>query len=276
MAAPPRASKLVLKEVQPLAASPRPVGSIGLQNIARAVPVPSSGHTLYEATSRRSNRRRWSTFWFSLLLLGVITASGYYVRPYTDDVWSAVRSVFDRQSSNAQPPNAQPNAPAAAIPASPAPAAIVKNKTLKSTAPVSQNDSGSAPLPIEKQELADSSPAGERTNPENSAGTAAKASDSAAQSPVVTHTEPLTPTPAVHPAPVNSQVPLHLRMIQLKIAIDKRLFDAGLGDRVRATLAGNSLVLQGHLRPEEHQALLNRLRVLPDWAKVTDDILPAQ
>jgi serine/threonine protein kinase len=269
----PRAAKLVLKDVQPSAASPRPVGSIGLQNIARAVPVASAGHTLYESTSRRTMRRRWSTFWFSLLLLGVIAATGYYIRPYTDDVWSALRSVLDRQSSNAQP-----SAPATAIPASPAPATVVKNKTSKSAAvtpSIGQIDTGSAPAPTEKQKLPDGSPSADKMNPEN-AGGAAKVSESIALSPAVTHSEPMVPAPAVRPAPANSQVPLHVRMLQLKIAIDKRLFDAGLGDRVRATLAGNSLVLQGRLHPQEHQALLNRLRVLPDWAKVTDGILPAQ
>src|ERR1700720_4189568 len=86
MATPPRSAKLVLKDAQPLAASPRAVGSIGLQNIARAAPVPSAGHTLYGEISLHSKRRKWSTFWLSLLLLGVIGVTGYYIRPYTDDV----------------------------------------------------------------------------------------------------------------------------------------------------------------------------------------------
>jgi serine/threonine protein kinase len=275
MATPPRSAKLVLKDAQPLAASPRAVGSIGLQNIARAVPAPSAGHTLYGEKSLHSKRRRWSTFWLSLLLLGVIGVTGYYIRPYTDDVWSGVRSVFDRRSANTQPSNAQTPAPAA-----PAPSAVVKNKSAKSAAvttpPVSRNDSGSAPLPTEKLKLPDSSASADKVSLENSDGGAAKVSDSAAQSAAVTHSEPTIPASPSRSVPAISQVPLHVRMLQLKIAIDKRLFDTGLGDRVRATLAGNSLVLQGYLRPDEHQALLNRLRVLPDWAKVTDDILPAQ
>jgi hypothetical protein len=64
-------------------------------------------------------------------------------------------------------------------------------------------------------------------------------------------------------------------MTTLKTAIESRLADAGLSNRVHVTLAGGTLVLQGRLRPAEHQALLNKLRFLPDWAKVTDDILPA-
>ena len=274
MVAPPRPSKLVLKEVSSADVSPRPILTSGLQNIARAVPVPSAGHTLYEEKSRHSGRRRWSTFWFSLLLLGVIAATGYYIRPYTDDVWSGVRSVFDKQSSTAQP---AASAPAIAI--SSAPVASVKNKTSKSAAvapPASQNDAGSAPAPVEKQKLADNSAAVDKAISENSGDGTVKLTEPAAQPPAVTHSESSTPVTVAPSARANSQLPLHVRMLQLKMAIDKRLFDAGLGDRIHATLAGNSLVLQGHLRPEEHQALLNRLRVLPDWAKVTDDILPLQ
>jgi hypothetical protein len=65
-------------------------------------------------------------------------------------------------------------------------------------------------------------------------------------------------------------------MTNLKAAIDQRLADAGLSNRVHVTFNGGTLVLQGHLRPAEHQALLNKLRFLPDWARVTDDILPVQ
>jgi hypothetical protein len=65
-------------------------------------------------------------------------------------------------------------------------------------------------------------------------------------------------------------------MANLKAAIDQRLADAGLSNRVHVSFNGGTLVLQGRLRPTEHQALLNKLRFLPDWARVTDDILPVQ
>jgi hypothetical protein len=63
-------------------------------------------------------------------------------------------------------------------------------------------------------------------------------------------------------------------MANLKTAIESRLTDAGISDQVHVSVEGGTLVLQGHLRPAQHQALLNKLRFLPDWAKVTDDILP--
>jgi hypothetical protein len=111
-------------------------------------------------------------------------------------------------------------------------------------------------------------------NQDNLGSTPTKSGD-AAVTPIsdVTSSAPqqisLTASPAV-----NTQIPLRVRMTNLKTAIETRLTDAGLSNQVHVSLEGSTLVLQGHLRPAEHQALLNKLRFLPDWAKVTDDILP--
>jgi len=267
----PRPSKLVLKEVQPLAAAARPISSTGLPNVARAVSAPSTGHTLYE-TRKHSKQRSWSTFWFSLLLLGVIGVTGYYVRPYTDDVWAVLQSVFNKPAPSTQPPATVLDAPANS--AAPAPVKSKVSKPAVVAPSVKQPDDGNSSTAVEKQNSVDSSlPAGKSIS-EKPANGASKGADSTSQTVSVPVSDPAASAKTAPPAA--PPVPLHVRMLNLKIAIDKRLFDAGLGDRVHATLAGSSLVLQGHLRAEEHQAILTKLRVLPDWAKVTDDILPVQ
>jgi len=260
-----------------LAAAARPTLTAALPNVARAVSVPSSGHTLYE-DRKRSKQRTWSTFWLSLLLLGVIGATGYYIQPYTGDVLAGLQSVF---SKPAQPPQAPaqtspavPDAPANN--AAPAPAKSKVSKPAVATPSAKQPDDINSGTTAERQKPVDSSlPANKSIADKSSAG-AAKSSDATSQTVSLPVSDPAPPAKSTPPATAAPQVPLHVRMLNLKIAIDKRLFDAGLADRIHATLAGSSLVLEGKLRADEHQALLAKLRTLPDWAKVTDDILPVQ
>lgn len=244
--------KLSLKPLQPRASYAHPAKNIVLPNIAPAISVPAAG-TLYAGQSAtKSKARGWTTFWFSLLLLGVISATGYYIRPYTPDVIAAVHSFLDKKSAPPQTPSPNSAAPALTSPASSAPVAPVKIKSPKpaaSAAQPKQDDSSSAPA---KTDHATVPPVADPFSP----------------------TQPQT-SPTTSPV-VNAQIPLRVRMANLKTAIETRLTDAGISDQVHVSVEGGTLVLQGHLRPAQHQALLNKLRFLPDWAKVTDDILPVR
>ncbi len=63
------------------------------------LPVPSAG-TLYGGkSSTKSKARGWTTFWFSLLLVGVISANNRLLafRPYTPEVIAAAHSFFDNK-----------------------------------------------------------------------------------------------------------------------------------------------------------------------------------
>lgn len=265
----PPAPKLSLRPVQPHSTSGQPAINITLPDIARAIPVPAAGHTLYDAAAHKARQRKRSTFWFSLLLLGVISATSFYIRPYTGDVWAALHSVFAPQTAPAQTPSTS-------APAGPsAPAAPPKNRVSKPTPSVSQKqeDSGSASAPAAAVKAVDDSVSVEKVKSENAADASAKSGDASVQP--VADANTLTPPPISAPV-ANPQVPFRVRMANLKSVIEQRLRDVGLSNRVRVTLNGGTLVLQGHLRPAEHQALLNKLRFLPDWARVTDDILPVQ
>jgi len=263
----PAPPKLALRPPQTRSTYARPASNITLAEVARPVSVASTG-TLYTATeSRKKKASGWSTFLFSLILLGVITGTCYYVRPYTDDVLAAMHSIFGKNST-AQPTS---SATAPTNPAASAPVTPVKNKVSKPaplTQPTKQDDSGSASAPTGKSKPADDLAVPvEKLKSANSADAPLKSADQS----VVPVSDSTSSTPAQ-----TAIVPLRVRMTNLKIAIDQRLADAGLATRVHVTLNGGTLVLQGHLRPAEHQALVNRLRLLPDWVKVTDDILPVQ
>jgi serine/threonine protein kinase len=271
-AAPP---KLSLRPPQSHATYTRPPSNIALADVARAVAVPTAG-TIYNASnSRHKKARGWSTFWFSLMLLGVIAGTCYYVRPYTDDVLSAMHSIFNKNSAPASSPTS--TTPAAATPS--VSVAPVKNKTPKSVSaapPVKQDDSGNASAPTGKSKSADDSSITAKPKNENSTDTSVKSADPTVST--ISDTATATPpqnSPASSPV-VIAPVPLRVRLANLKAAINIRLDEAGISNRVHVILNGGSLVLQGHLRPAEHQALVNTLRQLPDWAHVTDDILPIQ
>jgi serine/threonine protein kinase len=242
--------KLSLRPSQPRASYARPATNITLPNIAPAVSVPSAG-TLYAGQSSvKTKARGWTTFWFSLLLLAVISATGYYIRPYTPDVIAAMHSFLDKKSAPPQTPSSNSAAPALT---NPAPSAPVVPAKIKSSKPAASSVS---------------------PNQDNLSSTPTKSGDAAtAPTADVTSSAPQQISQTASPAGT-TQIPLRVRMANLKTAIETRLTDAGLSNQVHVSLEGSTLVLQGHLRPAEHQALLNKLRFLPDWAKVTDDILP--
>jgi serine/threonine protein kinase len=237
-AAPP---KLSLRPPQGRPSYSRPASNIVLADVARAVPVSSSG-TLYSAEAVRNTKtRNWSTFWFSLALLAVIAGTWYYVRPYTDDVVVDVHSFLGKNSTAATTSSAT-----SATSTNPLPSASVKNKISKpatAVQPIKQADSSSTFVPAETKSVEQP---------------VARVADS---SPTQPQTSPTT---------------FRVRMANLKTAIDQQLADAGLASRIHVMFNGGTIVLQGHLRPAEHQLLVNRLRLLPDWTKVTDDILPVQ
>ncbi len=268
-AAPP---KLSLRPPQARGTYTRPPSNIALADVARAVAVPTAG-TIYNALDKSNKKARsWSTFWFSLMLLGVIAGTCYYVRPYTDDVLAAFHSYFNKNSA----PATTSTTPAPAVIAPSAPIAPAKNKTSKPASSVKQDDSGSASAPTAKSKSADDSASSAKPRTENPIDAPVKSTEPTVST--ISDSTSATP-PQLSPASTSvasAPVPLRVRMANLKIAIDQRLGDAGLSNRVRVTLNGGTLVLQGHLHPAEHQALLNKLRFLPDWAHVTDDILPIQ
>jgi serine/threonine protein kinase len=256
-----------------------PATNIVLPDIARAVSVPSAGTLYTSPSSHNSKGHGWSTFWFSLLLLGVITGTGYYVRPYTPDVLAAMHSIFGKQPAATQTPSTTSAGTTSAAPASSAAGAPLKNKIPKlptSVLPPKQDDSNSpsVPAPAEKLKPVADSVSVEKSKAGNSGDASAKSAD-----PIVApiaDTASSTPSqtdPGSSPAAV-TKLPPRVRMGNLKTAIENRLADAGLSNSVHVSIEGGTLVLQGHLRPAEHQALLNKLRFLPDWARVTDDILP--
>ena len=252
----PAPPKLSLRPPQSKSIYTRPPSNLALADVARAVSVPSAGTVYSEDAARKAKTRSWSTFWFSLMLMGVIAGTCYYVRPYTGDVLAAMHSIFGKNSATAQPSSSTP-APST-NPAASAPVAPMKNKISKpasSVLPPKQDDSGSAIAPSGKSKS------------ENSADAPEKSADQT----VVPVADSISSMPAQTPA-----ILLRVRMANLKSAIDQRLLDDGFSSRVHVILNGGTLVLQGRLRPAEHQALVNRLRMLPDWVKVTDDILPVQ
>jgi serine/threonine protein kinase len=268
-------SKITLKGGQPINASSRPTLSLAApQNIARAISVPAAGHTLYGENLRGSRQRKWSTFWFSLLLLGVIAATGYFIRPYTDDVFAVLHDVFAKKSAPAQTPSAAPANPASSAPIVPA-----RNKSAKpvvSAPAVKSNDASSSVVPGEKPAPSENSSVTEKPTTENPAEGLAKSSAPIVPPATDAASAIPAPTSAAPPTVASPQIPLRVRLANLKSTIEQRLSNDGLGDRVHVKIEGATLVLQGHLRPAEHQALLNRLRASPDWIRITDDILPVQ
>lgn len=263
----PAPPKLSLRPPQTRGTYTRPASNIALVDVARTAPPASTG-TLYSATeSSKKKAGGWSTFLFSLILLGVIAGTCYYVRPYTNDVLVAMHSIFGKNSAA---PSPSPTSTAPTNPSPSAPLAPVKNKVSKQTPsvqPTKQDDSSSTSAPAGKKPVDDSAVSTEKPKNETSTDAPLKSTDSTVV-PVADSTSSVPPQTPV--------VPFRVRMANLKTAIDQRLSDAGLSTRVHVTLNGGTLVLQGRLRPAEHQALLNKLRFLPDWAKVTDDILPVQ
>jgi serine/threonine protein kinase len=102
--------------------------------------------------------------------------------------------------------------------------------------------------------------------------------DSNKISPAVTAgTEPKTadpiPVPAATPAvaPKKSEASLSATAAEYKGRIEEAVSQQGLGSRVRVQGSGNTLVLVGKLRPNEHAALLRFMRNAPAAVHVVDD-----
>jgi eukaryotic-like serine/threonine-protein kinase len=60
---------------------------------------------------------------------------------------------------------------------------------------------------------------------------------------------------------------------EYKKQIEEALADHGWSDKVKLTAAGNSIALNGKLRPAEHSALLHLMRAAPQSVHIIDDIL---
>jgi hypothetical protein len=92
---------------------------------------------------------------------------------------------------------------------------------------------------------------------------------------------PVTPksTSAISEKPVTKQVPLpksdsafSAKAAQYKAQVDAVIAKRGLGSRARIDGAGNTLTIEGKLRPMEHGALLKFLRNAPSGVLVIDHI----
>jgi eukaryotic-like serine/threonine-protein kinase len=86
-------------------------------------------------------------------------------------------------------------------------------------------------------------------------------------------------TPAISEKPVTKQVPLpksdstfSAKAAQYKAQVDAVIAKRGLGSRARIDGAGNTLTIEGKLRPMEHAALLKFLRDGPSGVLVIDHI----
>ncbi len=206
----PAPPKLSLRPPQTRVAYTRPASNLALADVARAVPVPSAGTVYSEDAARKAKTRNWSTFWFSLMLLGVIAGTGYYIRPYTDDVLAAMHSILGKSSATTPAPSSTAAAPT--NPAASAPAAPAKNKISKPASSVQPTKSD------------DSASSSDKLKTENSAGASVKSADQT----VVPVADSASSMPAQTPA-----VPLRVRMANLKSAIDSRIVDDGFSSRVR-------------------------------------------
>jgi len=229
---------------------------------SKAAPVTAGGHTVYEP---KKARLFWPSFWLAILLLGVIGATGYYVLPNARDVWNVVRENLSRPAS-----------PGGKASGNPSPA---------NSAPTSDELVNSAPVTPPRPKSAAPPPPTATNKPKQAVNVtgapAQKSSVDSGASPSrgATPSTALTIQPGTGgvSAPTSpndgSAAPAAPNLAELKGRIEQRLADAGAANRVHVNHVGNSLILEGRLRPNEHQALINQLRQLPDWAVVSDDIL---
>lgn len=265
------AARPALGGVQPLAAITSATGAT--PEISRPTIEPVRG-TIYDPRAHKHGRTV-STFWLSLLLLTVIGATGYYIWPYTHDVWAELRTAIAKPAKAGDTSDIAPktSSPVISNPGASSFGAPVKGKSPASptgvTPPVHQSPSGgNAP----KDKLKGEAGAPGDTNAASVVQAPGGTSTANADEAQTGASKQILQAPTNFPPANKSQLPLEERLQQLKTRIEQRLTAAGLSDRVKISLAGSELVLQGRLRPAEHQALLNKLRSLPDWAHVTDDI----
>jgi serine/threonine-protein kinase len=222
--------------------------STPLPAISNTVPLTAMGHTVYEPPKPR---RFWPSFWLTLFLLGVIGVTGYYVLPHARDVWDTVKTNVSHPADSTSP------APANTAPADAAPVAPPKMKSANPPAVPAANKQQQAASAVSAPPLK------AKTD-----GAASPGKDSAASaSQVDTNSAPPSSQPS-SPSPPSAAV-----LSELKGRIEQKLTDANVSNRVHVSVVGSGLVLDGRLRPGEHQMLLNQLRQLSDWGHVTDDIL---
>ncbi len=220
-----------------------------LPALSNSVPLTAIGHTIYEPPKPR---RFWPSFWLALFLLGVIGVTGYYVLPNAREVWDVVRTNVSHPASPTTP------APSGTAPASPALVTPPRTKTLNPP----------AVLPASKTQKSINAGSSQPSKLKV-AGTGSPGKDSATSA-----SQPGTaPAPPPERQPVKSATAPATGLDELKGRIEQKLTDANVSSRVRVSVVGDGLVLDGRLRPGEHQLLMNQLRLLPDWTHVTDDIL---
>ena len=202
-------------------------------------PVPgaitSPSRTTGGHTLYQPPRRRSgkAIFWTSLLLLAVIGFAGYYVMPYARDVWQVIREKAAQKNAPANPPANVAAQSPTAPPVTP-PAPGAKPKTGKPTTTVSKTDQSA----VETENSLRANPPSKESAP-----------------------------------PTSPQGDATGQLGELKGRIEQKLADAGMANRVSLKVVGDGLVLEGRLRPNEHQGLLFNLRKLPGWDHITDDIV---
>ena len=218
--------------------------------------APSHGHTLYDPKGKkkheRSDGRSWSAFWTSLLLLGVIGASGYYVRPYSHDVWQVVRTWYDQKRFGTPPPTNSPaDAPDATIPDPELPGLPTK-KGANSPKGQHHPTTDAAPSQKSKREADVAAPdandsSAQQTGTVNTPSSGvqdipAKSSSAHAPGSLAANSKPASNSPTSEtavPAP-STTAPLTARerLEAIKGRLDRWLVVAGLNDRVQVSVVG--------------------------------------
>ncbi len=98
--------------IQPLAAMP--TNSIAVHETSKTEQVHGPGHTLYEP--ERAKPSAIATFLLSIVLIGVISVTGYYVWPYANDVWQSLRTAVAKPTQASNPPTGGNSSPATSTP----------------------------------------------------------------------------------------------------------------------------------------------------------------
>jgi eukaryotic-like serine/threonine-protein kinase len=247
--------------------------------------VGHAAQTVYQSSApveKTEKPKKKSGVGVALLLLAVIGATAYYVRPYYKDVWGAFRTEVLHQQDSAVPSATEPSTDEPGTSSS-ASVPIVKPKakaaTASSAATTTQPDTGADATPPEKVKSvgaastakvpgASGAPNAPLTSPfDKTVPVAPSQPLKSAPQPPATSQAPSTVAPAAAGSPTSDP-----RVAQLESLIEHRLANAGMGGRVKVSIAGNGILLQGRLKPAEHQALMNNLSTLPDWAQITDDV----
>ncbi len=131
--------------------------------------------------------------------------------------------------------------------------------------------------------LAERAPAGGQPNSHDSAAPALPDAPPPATNPAPetlpapheerpTEGKPEGTSPTAKPSAPRPGPPVNAPAAALKARIEQQLAAAGLSDKVRLAVAGNTLTLLGRLTTQEHRQLLQLLRDAPSWAQLVDHI----